>query len=87
MEDLDTLLTRPVAVHDHPCTGKVLGVRMAMRACKELGVAGPLRDNKRLVVFVEIVRCGEGANDAHVVRVGNLVLCRGCANGRYYHLS
>jgi formylmethanofuran dehydrogenase subunit E len=61
MRDLDVLLAKSVAMHGHLCPGQVLGVRMAMRACRELGVEDPEKENKRLIVYVEIDRCATDA--------------------------
>jgi formylmethanofuran dehydrogenase subunit E len=61
MPSFEELLDRSVAMHGHLCPGQVLGVRMAMRACRELGVADPEREKKRLIVFVEIDRCATDA--------------------------
>ena len=58
---LEELLNRSVAMHGHLCPGQVLGVRMAMRACQELGVQDTEREPKRLIVFVEIDRCATDA--------------------------
>ncbi len=54
--------------HGHLCAGQVLGVRMAMRGCQQLGIEDPRgNDRKRLVTFVEIDRC---ATDAIAVVTG-----------------
>jgi formylmethanofuran dehydrogenase subunit E len=68
---LDELLHDAEVAHGHLCAGQVLGVRMAMLAMRELGVADPrLRfdeagnlnpDRKRLVTFIEIDRCATDA--------------------------
>ncbi len=60
--DLDTLLREAEIAHGHLCAGQILGVRMAMHACRLLGVEEPRgRDRKRLVTFVEIDRCATDA--------------------------
>ncbi len=60
--NLDVLLQEAAAVHGHLCAGQVLGVRMAIHACRLLGVQEPRgRDRKRLVTFVEIDRCATDA--------------------------
>lgn len=60
--DLDALLQDAAVAHGHLCAGQVLGVRMAMYACKLLGIEEPRgRDRKRLVTFVEIDRCATDA--------------------------
>ena len=68
MESLDTLLREAEVAHGHLCAGQVLGVRMAMRGCQQLGIRDPRgNDRKRLVTFVEIDRC---ATDAIAVVTG-----------------
>jgi formylmethanofuran dehydrogenase subunit E len=62
MRSFDELLAAAEQMHGgHACPGQVLGVRMAMRACRELGVEDPWQDKKRLIVFVEIDRCAADA--------------------------
>jgi formylmethanofuran dehydrogenase subunit E len=62
MEALDDLLKLAEAAHGHLCAGQVLGVRMAMLGCKQLGIDDPRgRDRKRLVTFIEIDRCATDA--------------------------
>lgn len=68
MRDLDILLDDAAAAHGHMCPGQVLGVRMAMAGCRELGIDEP-RGSKRLLVYVEIDRC---ATDA----IGSVTGCR-----------
>ena len=66
--DLDTLLQDAAIAHGHLCAGQVLGVRMAIHACRLLGIEDPRgADRKRLVTFVEIDRC---ATDAIAVVTG-----------------
>ena len=68
MKNLDELLNEAEAAHGHLCAGQVLGVRMAMRGCQQLGISDPRgADRKRLVTFVEIDRC---ATDAIAVVTG-----------------
>ena len=43
--------------HGHICAGQILGVRLAMLGLRELGIADPIADRKRLVTYVEIDRC------------------------------
>lgn len=57
----DELLARAVAFHGHLCPGQVLGVRMTIAGCRQLGFAEPRNAGKRLVVFVEIDRCATDA--------------------------
>ena len=62
MRSFDELLAAAEVMHGgHACPGQVLGVRMAMCACRELRVEDPWQDKKRLVVFVEIDRCAADA--------------------------
>lgn len=61
MRPFDELLATAEVMHGgHACPGQVLGVRMAMRACRELGIEEPEQD-KRVIVFVEIDRCAADA--------------------------
>lgn len=65
--DPEALLAEAVAFHGHLCPGQVLGVRMTVAGCRELGLLRPREAGKRLVVFVEIDRC---ATDAVEVLTG-----------------
>ncbi len=59
---MDDLLREAEIAHGHLCAGQVLGVRMAMLGCAQLGIADPRgQDRKRLVTFVEIDRCATDA--------------------------
>ena len=58
---LDALLEKSTAYHGHLCPGQVLGVRLALRGCRELGIERPREEKKRLVVYVEIDRCAADA--------------------------
>lgn len=55
------LLEEAVAFHGHLCPGQVLGVRMVVAGCRDLGLVQPRQAGKRLVVFVEIDRCAADA--------------------------
>ncbi|MFC1968592.1 molybdopterin-guanine dinucleotide biosynthesis protein B [Chloroflexota bacterium] len=57
MAKFEGLLAESAALHGHICPGQVLGVRMAMRGCHELGIEKPKEKDKRLVAYVEIDRC------------------------------
>lgn len=62
MGSFDELLAVAEVMHGgHACPGQALGVRMAMRACRELGIEEPGQDKKRLIVYVEIDRCAADA--------------------------
>ncbi len=66
--DLEGLLREAEIAHGHLCAGQILGVRMAMLACRRLGIEDPRgKDRKRLVTCVEIDRC---ATDAIAVVTG-----------------
>lgn len=57
----DDLLADAVRFHGHLCPGQVLGVRMTLAGCREVGIEDPRRAGKGLVVFVEIDRCATDA--------------------------
>ena len=61
---LETLIEQAVAFHGHLCPGQVLGARIAVAGCRELGLERPRSAGKRLVVFVEIDRCATDAIQA-----------------------
>jgi formylmethanofuran dehydrogenase subunit E len=60
----DELLDEAVAFHGRRCPGQVLGVRMAVAGCREIGMGLPKAAGKGLVVFVEIDRCAADAIQA-----------------------
>lgn len=60
MRSFEELLAEARVSHGHLCAGQVLGVRMAMLGCRELGIEDPA-DDQRLVVFVEMDRCAADA--------------------------
>jgi formylmethanofuran dehydrogenase subunit E len=57
LKTLDEYLDLAEKAHGHLCAGQVLGVRLAMLGLRELDIADPMKDHKRLVTFVEIDRC------------------------------
>ena len=57
----EVLLAKSTALHGHVCPGQVIGVRMAIRGCQELGITTGNGENERLVVYVEIDRCATDA--------------------------
>ncbi len=61
MKSLDEYIALAAESHGHMCPGQVLGVRMAMKGLKELGIDDPAKYRKRLVTFVEIDRCAADA--------------------------
>ncbi len=63
MRSLEELLDESAASHGHHCAGQVLGVRLAMAGCREVGIDEP-RGCKKLVVLVEIDRCATDAIQA-----------------------
>jgi len=63
MRSLEELLKESTASHGHHCAGQVLGVRMAMAGCREVGIDEP-KGCKKLVVLVEIDRCATDAIQA-----------------------
>ncbi len=57
MKTLEEYVALAEAAHGHLCAGQVLGVRLAMLGLRELGIADPVRERKRLLTHVEIDRC------------------------------
>lgn len=76
METLEELLQQAEQSHGHMCAGQVLGVRMAMLGCREIGVEDPRgADKKSLIAFVEIDRCAADAvNTVTGCRLGKRTL-------------
>lgn len=56
----DELLKETSALHGHLCAGQVIGVRMAMIGCREIGIDEP-KGSKKILVYVEIDRCATDA--------------------------
>lgn len=69
--DLDTLLQRSAALHNHLCPRQVLGVRMGVHAGAWLGLDLPQSD-KRVFTFVETDGCF----------ADGIMAATGCALGR-----
>ena len=63
MRALEELLTESSSIHGHHCAGQILGVRMAMVGCREVGIDEP-RGCKKLIVYAEIDRCATDAVQA-----------------------
>jgi len=63
MRSFDELLKESSTIHGHHCAGQVLGVRMAMVGCREVGIDEP-KGCKKLVVYVEMDRCATDAVQA-----------------------
>ena len=57
MKTLAEYLELSAKAHGHLCAGQVLGVRLAMFGLRELGIADPVAERKRMVTYVEIDRC------------------------------
>ena len=60
----DDLLDEAVRFHGHLCPGQVLGVRMTLAGCREVGIERARQAGKGLVVLVEIDRCATDAIQA-----------------------
>ena len=63
MRTFEELLKESSAIHGHHCAGQVLGVRMAMVGCREVGIDEP-KGCRKLVVYVEVDRCATDAVQA-----------------------
>ena len=76
MESLELLLQECERLHGHMCAGQLLGARMALLGCRELGIDDPRgNDRKKLIVWVEIDRCMADAVSAVTgVRLGKRTL-------------
>ncbi len=60
--DFESLLNESVKIHGHLCPGQVLGVRMSMLGLRKIRIDDPKgKENKNLIVFVEIDRCATDA--------------------------
>ena len=76
MESIDVLLQECERLHGHMCAGQLLGARMALLGCREIGVDDPRgADRRKLIVWVEIDRCMADAVSAVTgVRLGKRTL-------------
>jgi formylmethanofuran dehydrogenase subunit E len=76
METLEAYLEQAEKSHGHMCAGQVLGVRMAMLGCQQIGITDPRHsDRKNILVFVEIDRCAADAiNTVTGCRLGKRTL-------------
>jgi formylmethanofuran dehydrogenase subunit E len=63
LRPFDELLEESAALHGHLCPGQILGVRLAMIGCREVGIDEPV-SSKSLLVYVEIDRCATDAIQA-----------------------
>ena len=63
MRAFDELLRESSNAHGHHCARQVLGVRMAMVGCREVGIDEP-KGCKKLIVYAEMDRCATDAVQA-----------------------
>ena len=63
MRTLDELLKESSSLHGHSCAGQILGARMAIVGCREVGIDEP-KGCKTLIVCVEMDRCATDAIQA-----------------------
>jgi len=56
MDEYTTFLEKAKKLHGGVCAGVVMGIRMSMAAMRELGM-DPAKQNKDLIVYVEVDRC------------------------------
>lgn len=63
MRAFEDLLRESAGLHGHLCPGQILGVRLAMVGCREVGIEEPI-GSKCLLVYVEIDRCAADAVQA-----------------------
>jgi formylmethanofuran dehydrogenase subunit E len=64
MKSFEELLKKSAEAHGHLCPGQVLGVRMAMKGCKLIGLDDPQAKSSRpkeMIIYVEIDRCATDA--------------------------
>lgn len=69
---MDELLEECRTLHGHLCAGQLLGVRMSLLGCRLVGIDDPRgKDQKKLIVWVEIDRCmADAVGAATGVRLG-----------------
>ena len=63
MSDYEILFNKAKAFHGHVCPGIVLGTRLTIAGMRELGM-NPHEQNRNLIVYLEIDRCGADAVQA-----------------------
>ncbi len=63
MKTLEECLKESVAFHGEACPGQVIGTRMAMSGCREIGIEDPKSNSerKKIIVYVEMDRCASDA--------------------------
>ena len=70
MDSFEELLRQAEIAHGHLCAGQILGVRMALLACRRLEVTEPRgADRKKLVSFDDALTAltkVEGASDGRL---------------------
>jgi formylmethanofuran dehydrogenase subunit E len=72
MQPVEELLEECGRLHGHLCAGQLLGIRMSLLGCQQIGITDPRgADRKNLIVWVEIDRCMADAVSAVTgVRLG-----------------
>jgi formylmethanofuran dehydrogenase subunit E len=72
MQSVEELLEECGRLHGHLCAGQLLGIRMSLLGCHQVGITDPRgADRKNLIVWVEIDRCMADAVSAVTgVRLG-----------------
>nr|WP_320160202.1 FmdE family protein [uncultured Methanoregula sp.] len=63
MSDYEVLFNKAKNFHGHVCGGIVLGTRLTIAGLRELGM-NPHEENRNLIVYMEIDRCGADAVQA-----------------------
>lgn len=63
MKTLEECLRESVAFHGEECPGQVIGTRMAITGCREIGIEDPKSkaERKKIMVYVEMDRCASDA--------------------------
>jgi len=63
MKTLEECLKESVAFHGEECPGQVIGTRMAVTGCREIGIEDPKSkaERKKIIVYVEMDRCASDA--------------------------
>lgn len=63
MKTLKDCLEEAVAFHGESCPGQVIGTRMAIIGCREIGIQDPKSkaERKKIIVYVEMDRCASDA--------------------------
>ena len=61
MLTLEQLVEKSAVATGHACAGQVLGIRLALKGLREIGIDDPVKERKRFVTYVEIDRCATDA--------------------------